>query len=159
MMHQYLGIDDPESTVMVARLKQIYRHARELGMKIVFGTLSNEAFSGTPDAIKAKWQPINGYKQLQGHYHVEICPSAEGGLEEILRQRRQVLDKFSVIPFDFVSYWPYDQGGCTCAKCKPWGANGYLKIAPEFKKIVDDVMPTARILCSTWYFDHFIDGE
>jgi len=159
-MHHYYGVDDPESVKMIERLKMIYRRAKELGMLLTFGTLANEAFAGTPDNLKAEWRAVNGYKaQPQGHYHVEICPSAIGGIEEIIRQRRTVLRAFNDIPFDFVSYWPYDQGGCTCEDCKPWGANGFLKLAPHFHKVVREELPGAKILCSTWYFNNFIDGE
>lgn len=159
-MHHYTYVDDPESVKMIQRLKQIFRYAKALGMKLCFGTLANEAFSGTDDAIKADWRAVNGYKTPPvGHYHVEICPNAPGGMEEILRQRRAVLRAFSDIVFDFVSFWPYDQGGCTCAKCVPWGANGFLKIAPQFRKVVEEEMPGTKILCSTWRFGDFIDGE
>ena len=159
-MHHYTGVNDPESEKMIHRLKSIYRYALKLGMKLCFGTLANEAFDGTPDALKADWHAVNGYKtQPVGHYHVEICPNAPGGMEEILRQRRDVLRAFSDIPFDYVSYWPYDQGGCTCEKCAPWGANGFLKLAPEYRRVVEEEMPGAQILCATWGFDRFIDGE
>jgi len=159
-MHHYTGVNDPESIKMIDRLKKIYLHAKALGFILVTGGISNEAYDGTPDRLKANWLPVNGYKrQLMGHYHVEICPSAEGGMEEILRQRREMLTAFADIPFDYYSIGPYDQGGCTCADCKPWGANGYLRIAPKIDELLKEIMPGARMLCFTWFFDSFIDGE
>ena len=159
-MHHYSGISDPESLKMIDRLKKIYRYAKSLGMMLVAGSLANEAFDGTPDDLKAGWLPVNGYKrQLLGHYHVEICPSAKGGMEEILRQRREMLTAFADIPFDYFSLWPYDQGGCTCESCKPWGANGFLRIAPKINELLGEIMPNTKMLCSCWYFENFIDGE
>jgi hypothetical protein len=33
------------------------------------------------------------------------------------------------ISLGFIVMWPYDQGGCTCSHCAPWGTNGFLKVA------------------------------
>ena len=159
-MHQYAGVDDPASMKMIARLKRLLQCARRAGMQTVFGTLANEAFAASPAAMRAEWRAQNGYfREPGGHYHVEICPNKPGGLAEILRQRREVLGAFVDAPIDFVSIWPYDQGGCTCEKCAPWGANGFLKTASALAGLYREALPGAKILLSTWYFDRFIAGE
>lgn len=159
-MHHYTGIDDPHSVEMIERIKSICRYAKSIGMKICLCTLANEAFDGTPEAIRAEWIAQNGYKYAPvGHFHVEICPNKPGGMDEIIKQRRQMLRAFAALKVDFVSMWPYDQGGCTCKRCAPWGANGFLKIAPEFWKAVQEEAPGAKLLCGVWYLDHFVDGE
>lgn len=159
-MHQFAGVDTPESALMIRRLKALYRHAAQTGMHTVFLTLGNESFHTSDPSIRAEWTAQNGYFMGPcGHYHVEICPNKAGGLKEILRQRCQVMEAFSDIPFDYVSIWPYDQGGCTCAKCAPWGANGFLKTLDALHGLYSEMLPKAKILCSTWYFDRFIHGE
>ena len=159
-MHHYPSIDDPESVEMIERLRAIYKYAKELGMKICIGGLANEAFAGTPENIRAEWSVQNGYKSAPvGHYHVEICPGKPGGMEEILRQRRQMLRAFADLKPDYFSYWPYDQGGCTCKDCAPWGANGFMKLAPAMWKLLQEEIPGAAMLCGVWRFDIFTDGE
>ena len=159
-MHHYTGIDSTESREMIERIKLIFRYAQKIGMKLCMTMLANEAFSGTPNDIKADWHAINGYKSCPvGHFHEEICPSNPKGMNEIMRQRRLMLEAFADTPLDYLFFWPYDQGGCTCSKCAPWGANGFLKIAPEFQKLANEIMPSARLICSTWGFDSFVDGE
>lgn len=79
--------------------------------------------------------------------------------DEIIRSRRQVLEAFSDIQLSYIVYWPYDQGGCTCKDCEPWGVNGFLKIYPHFCSLVKEIMPQTEIILSTWLFDHFSDGE
>lgn len=159
-MHHYQSIDEPESQALIDRLKKILSHARKIGMLTCITMLSNESFAGSPLHLRAQSKPQNGYHAvLDGHYGVEICPSRPGGIEEIVRQRRIVLDAFADVQPDYVIYWPYDQGGCTCADCAPWGVNGFLRLLPHFRKVVEEVLPGTRIIVSTWYFDLFIDGE
>ncbi len=156
-MHQYTDVDSPASVEMIARLKAFFCHAALTGMKTVFLTLANESFSTSDPAIRAEWWVQNGYYRAPGgHYHVEICPNKPGGLEEILRQRRRVMEAFSDAPIDYLSIWPYDQGGCTCAKCTPWGSNGFLKTLDALHGLYAEILPEAKILCSTWYFDRFV---
>ena len=159
-MHHFSSFDEPESRQMVERLKAILRHAVRIGMKTCLTMLSNEAFMGTPDALKASSAPQNGYHAvLDGHYGVEICPSKPHGIEEIIRQRRIVLRGFADMRPDYIVYWPYDQGGCTCKDCAPWGTNGFLRLLPHFENVVHEEMPGTKLIVSTWNFDLFIDGE
>ena len=49
--------------------------------------------------------------------------------------------------------WPYDAGGCGCAQCRPWGANGFLKAAERVASLARIKLPGTRIILSTWFFD------
>ena len=159
-MHHYDSIDQPESVEMIKRLKEILHYAQRIGIKAAMLMIANEAFASSPEHLRANWHVQGRYKQeLCGHYNVEICPSKKGGVDEILRSRRQVLEVFSDIQLSYIVYWPYDQGGCTCKDCEPWGVNGFLKIYPHFCSLVKEIMPQTEIILSTWLFDHFLDGE
>ncbi len=159
-MHHYPSVKDPGAKQLIARLRQILKYANAIGMGGALTMLSNEAFSSSPEALRAEWQAQNGYHHSpDGHYHVEICPSKPGGIEKILEYRRQVLEQFKDLKIDYVVYWPYDQGGCTCKECTPWGANGFLKLLPHYQRLIKEMMPQTKIILSTWYFDKFIDGE
>jgi hypothetical protein len=70
-----------------------------------------------------------------------------------------MLEAFCNLKIDYVVYWPYDQGGCTCEKCAPWGAKGFLKLLPHFQGLIHEVMPQTRVIVSAWYFDRFTTGE
>lgn len=85
--------------------------------------LANEGFAASPVSLRARFEIENGYKRITlGHYGCEICPGTEEGIAEIMRERREVLSRFSDLRIDYAALWPYDQGGCTCAGCVPWGA-------------------------------------
>lgn len=159
-MHHYEGIDASDAVEMAERLRGILRYASAMGMKTAMLMLSNEGFGGTPEALRATNDLIGRYfLKPRGFYGTEICPSVPGGMEELLRQRRQVLEAFRGIDLDYICYWPYDQGGCTCEKCQPWGVNGFMRILPRFRELTKAYFPNAELIVSTWYFDRFISGE
>lgn len=60
---------------------------------------------------------------------------------------------------DYYVIWPYDQGGCTCPDCAPWGANGFLRVANALRPLIEKYYPNTKICLSAWYFDRFVHGE
>ena len=159
-MHHFTGMDDPGARELAERLRAILKYANQIGISGSLTMLGNEAFSTSPEHLRAEWRAVGKYKlPPNDHYHLEICPNKEGGIEEILRERREMLSAFADLDIRYVCYWPYDQGGCTCEKCQPWGANGFMKLLPHFQALVKEMLPKCEIIVSTWYFDKFIDGE
>lgn len=159
-MHHYSSMQDESAQKMVKRLHDILGYANKIGIGGSLTMLSNEGFASSPEPLRAEWQVQNGYHaEPNSHYHVEICPSKEGGIEEILRARREMLEYFADLKIDYMVYWPYDQGGCTCKDCAPWGANGFLKLLPHFQALMKEMMPNTKIIVSAWYFDKFTSGE
>jgi len=159
--HHFAGINDPAAQAMIVRLRDLLRFAETVGIKPAAGVLANEGYATSPKELRADWTAgHDGYfAQPCGHYHVEICPNQPGGLELILRCHEEMLDAFRDVKIGYFSIWPYDQGGCTCSRCAPWGANGYLKVAEPLARLIRQRYPEAKIILSTWYFDHFTKGE
>ena len=159
-MHHFESMEDAGAQALVKRLRAILGYANKMGIGGSLTMISNEGFSSSPKHLRAEWQVQNGYHaEPDSHYHVEICPSKEGGIEEILRARRAMLEYFADLKIDYVVYWPYDQGGCTCKDCAPWGSNGFLKLLPHFKALIKEMMPQTEVIVSAWYFDRFTSGE
>jgi len=156
-MHDFTGMDDPAAAPRLRLIKTIFGSCRKNGMASSLGSLANEAFKESPSALRADWRAgQNGYTHNPvGHYHVEICPSKPGGLEQILKSRREVLAAFAETPPDYFWSCPYDQGGCTCSNCAPWGANGYLRTAKTVAALVRQMFPCAKFSISSWRFDAF----
>lgn len=159
-MHHFSGIGEPDAMEMITRLREILACAESFGMAPSLLMLANEGFSGTPDSLLAENAAENGYHiPPAGFYGTEICPSVPGGKAAILRERREVLEAFSGIALKYICLWPYDQGGCTCKSCAPWGINGYMKLIPETAELAEQFFPQAEIIVSTWFFDRFTAGE
>lgn len=160
-MHDYCGVNDPQAVKQIAKLKNILRSAQALGLHTNLMSIGNESFADSPAALRADYHGgKNNYRSdLSGHYHVEICPSIPRGLELILAQREAVWRVFADIPVDSVTIFPYDQGGCTCSQCAPWGANGLLKIIPGYVDLTKRYFPNCEVELSAWRFDSFTTGE
>ena len=62
-----------------------------------------------------------------------------------------VLDAFGHV--DVVWAWPYDQGGCACERCAPWGCNGFLRASEQLSRLFHERSPKGKFLLSTWFFD------
>lgn len=159
-IHAFQSVEDPEAQALAARIRALLQVCKRCGVKTMLGFLANEAFASSDPSMRAEWAAQNGYlSEPVGHYHVELCPNKPGGMQAILETKMQVLGEFADCPPDRIWLWPYDQGGCTCAQCAPWGANGFLttvrKVAPLLRKALPDV----ELLLSTWYFGQFAGPE
>ena len=143
------------------KLKSILRHVKSIGLKTIMVMLANEAFRTSPMELRADWTcGHDGYvKKLNDHYHVEICPSKKGGIEKIIEYRRQWLEMFSELQLDYVKFCAYDEGGCTCPDCAPWGCNGYLRTIEALIPVIREYMPKTEIIISTWMFGEFTQSS
>jgi hypothetical protein len=149
-MHHYAGIQDPAAQAMIARLRAVIKAANAVGIGAGLTTLSNEAYHTSPKPLRAEPFPH--------HYHVEICPSKPEGLALILKWRQEMLEAFADLEIEYFWIWPYDQGGCKCADCKPWGGNGFVRNAEAVGSLVRRLLPRAKIVVSTWEFGYW-DGD
>lgn len=160
-MHQYSGMDDPSAQAMIERLRMILGGARLLGLDAGLTLLGNEAYANSPEALRADYTiGHDGYfKVPRGNYPVDLCPNKPGAKDLMLKWREEVFEAFRDVGLDYVTIWPYDQGGCTNKPCAPWGANGFLTMAEPIAKVARKEFPGCRIVLSTWKFDDFVDGE
>jgi hypothetical protein len=146
-MHHFAGIDDPAAVAMLARLRSILRAAQGVGMRLSLLMLANEGYHTTPEALRATDTKL-------GFYGVEVCPGTPEGEALILRNHRGRLQAFADMGIDAVWLWPYDQGGCACEKCRPWGANGMVRLGEKAARLIRSFFPGAEIIYSTWLFDY-----
>ena len=146
-----------ESGEFIDRLLKILKYAKSLGLKTAMGGTANEAFDDSPVELRADWTPgHDGYvSRLNAHYQREICPSKPGGLEKIEEYRRAVLEAFQEVQLDYYDIGPYDQGGCTCTACAPWGGNGYIRCVKRLIPVLKAYQPSVRPYLNTWYFGMF----
>jgi hypothetical protein len=63
------------------------------------------------------------------------------------------------VGLNFLCTWPYDEGGCGCADCVPWGSNGFVKLSRDLSRLGREYFPGLRTILSTWGFDTPPEGE
>lgn len=156
-MHHYTSIEDPNANEMITRLRAILKAVKGMGLMTALVGLGNEAYAESPVELRADWSQNPGYSRgLGSHYHVELCPNKPGAMDLMLKWKEEVFTEFLEIGIDFVLFAPYDQGGCTCLECYPWGGNGFLKISREASILTRKLLPDVKIILSAWLFTYFV---
>jgi len=145
----YRGFDDPKLAGLLARMETMLKTARALGLRTCLFVVPNSAYSGAPADIRA----TPHQNQCGGNHGVLVCPSTPQGEAYLLKQWEGVLKHFQVIGIDELVFFPYDEGGCGCERCRPWGGNGFLKISRAIQRMADTLYPDVEIALSTWCFD------
>lgn len=164
-MEEFTSIDDPKAQAMIARLRALLQVVRDLGLDVSLGCICNDGYKGGPADLKADDSTVGhaGYHTRMGDriYNLgnELCPSKPGVPEMELGYCKERFDAFKGIGIDYWFITPYDNGGCTCAKCAPWGANGYLRMAEVLAKAYRRDYPKGKVVLGTWYFDRWAEGE
>ena len=148
--------NDPQAEPAMAMVRQYAKSAHALGMQVVTG-LNNTMFIGAPADIRAGRLPDpTGRRGNSGH---PICPSNPKGHAYLMENSRLLFEKLSDVGLDIVCFWPYDEGGCSCEQCRPWGSNGYLKISRDMAELGRTCFPNLKTILSTWMFDTPPEGE
>ena len=142
-----------ERDATAKRLVELHRYGKKLGMKAVASAKLNLGFPDTPQEMRAV-PPMGSF------FPYDVCPSVPGGLELILRnnEKRFMLAEQYYKP-DYFLFWSYDEGGCGCPKCAPWGFNGMFRMAEKMTALCKKLFPGVKIIYATWLFDHKNEGE
>ena len=153
----YDSMDDPRVTALFRKVRRILLIARKYGMKISFGATVNQALNSAPAEFHGDNSCYEHRCKVTG---VNLCPEKPGALDHLLDSWRQRFELLKDITPDYIGFWPYDEGGCGCEKCRPWGANGYPKLCRHLAKLSREYFPNVKFQVSTWFFDQSIDeGE
>ena len=164
-MEEFNGIDDPKAQAMLERLRALLKIVKDLGLNASLGCVCNDGYKNSPANLRADDSTVGhaGYHTRMGNriYNLgtELCPSKPGVPELELRFCQEKFEAFKSIGLDYWFISPYDNGGCTCPKCAPWGANGYLRMAEPLARAYRRAFPKGKVILATWYFDRWADGE
>ena len=161
-MHHFTGLDDPAAQELLGRMKSFTAAARGIGMKVLLGGPANEYYAGAPAELLAENEPDGTvyFARMDSFYGTELCPAKAEARELLRSSHREVLEQFADVGLDLISFSPYDQGGCTCVNCRPWGAKGYPRTCRAMYEAAKTLYPDIRMILSTWVFDVPVDeGE
>jgi hypothetical protein len=145
-MHHFNGMADPRAQEMVKRLRGLLGAAKRVGMRTSLCILGNEGYANSPRELRAD---VTGLWA----FGVELCPAKPGAVEHMLGCFDEEFAAFGDVQPDFLTIGPYDQGGCICEKCRPWGGNGFLKMSRAIAPVFRRHSPNGKIILVTWLFD------
>ena len=129
------------SAKMLARIRALDCGFCENGGSNQVPLDSPEEFRGVPNSDPKR-----------GNIGFNACPSKPGGMEFICNFRRKRLKELEGLEIDYFNHWPFDEGGCECDKCKPWGGNGFLRLIERLHALNVKAHPNVKTMVSTWVF-------
>jgi hypothetical protein len=154
---QFSGLEDPAARRNIEKIRRLFSAAKRLGLDAGLLEAANCAFTTAPPATR--YTPFNDALTRRSNFGVLLCPSQSEGHEYLLRFWDAVLDAFKDPGIDFFVSWPYDEGGCGCDQCRPWGARGFLNLSRDIAGLVQEKYPGSRFVLSTWLYDTPPEGE
>jgi len=148
--------NDPAAEPAMAMVRQYAKAAKGLGLQFATG-INNTMFIGAPKSIRAAKLPDPTHRR--GNSGHPICPSNPEGHAYLMDNAGRLYEKLSDVGLDILVHWPYDEGGCACEQCRPWGSNGYLKLSRDLTQLGRKYFPNMKSVLSTWLFDTPPEGE
>lgn len=132
--------------------RKLFILAKKLGMKTSFGINPNQGLITAPHEFDSdpSFDPAGN---VRGHLGRNLCPSKPESLAYLRSLWMKMLEQYTDIGLDYIQMWPYDEGGCGCEECRPWGAKGYANLCCEVRKDAVKMYPNAKFVVSCWIFD------
>jgi hypothetical protein len=164
-MEVFNGINDPNAQALLIRLRTLLKIVKDLGLNASLGCIANGGYKNSPLSLRAESSTVGhkGYHTKMGNNIYitgpELCPSKPGVPDLEMSYCKEKFEAFKSIGLDYWFFAPYDNGGCTCSKCTPWGANGYLRTVEPLAREYRRAFPKGKVILSTWYFDRWAYGE
>jgi hypothetical protein len=151
------GWEDPQAKLSLDRMISIARLAKSTGLRTCLLTAPNSQFRGTPFELRGV--PLPDPLGRRGNTGANLCPSLPAARRLILENHQRLFVRQAEVGLDLIGFWPYDEGGCACPNCAPWGANGFLSISQDLMRLARQYFPHIQSVLSTWTFDTPPEGE
>lgn len=135
----------------VEKTRKIFSLAKKLGMKVGI-IIGSQGLKTTPKEIEGDLSyDLTG--KVRGWHGKNVCPAKPGAMDYLRHIWDMKFEQYKDIGLDYLISWPYDEGGCGCAQCRPWGAKGYCEIVQALHEEAVKYYPNIKYIVSTWLFD------
>lgn len=146
-----MDFEDPLFFECVEKARKMFRVAQKLGMKKGLILDNNQGMKSSPHALDAdlSFDPVG----RRGTIGRNLCLSKPGAMEHMRLIYDAQLKQYTDVRLEYIISWPYDEGGCGCQDCRPWGARKYLDSCKVIREVAQQYYPEAKFIVSTWLFD------
>lgn len=148
---------DPECEIQISRLRQVFDVAHELGLKTCTSLNVNSGYKEFPREFS--FTPHKDPTGRRGNSGNMLCPSIPDANMLVMHTNTWLMERMHPDSLDMVLTWPYDEGGCSCSECYPWGGNGFIRASKQAFQIARSFFPDVLRCVSTWCFDTPYEGE
>lgn len=151
------GYDDPKARTNLNQIRRLLEAANGIGMKTGLVQCPNQGFTAAPDSVRATPNPDE--LKRRGNTGINCCPSTPEGEAYLLKVYEDLFAEYKDVGLDYLVCWPYDEGGCGCRVCAPWGAKAYPNLSQKVAELGREVFPDLEVILSTWMYDVPPEGE
>ena len=145
------SFEEEAFVTVTERVRTLFRCVKRYGMKTGTIICPNQGNKSAPEELN---NDPNFNQLMRGNKGRNICPNKPGAIDYLRTiWRGSALEPLADIGLDYIITWPYDEGGCGCAKCRPWGANGYLDTCIALRDEALKIYPDVKFIVSTWAYD------
>jgi len=154
---QFESFEDPASVIWLQRYREILAKTKLCGLRVSIGALPNGGFKNVRADLMATPVPgaIRGNNFAESHY----CASKPEARRIVLDNIGRLMDELKDVGLDGFVFWPYDEGGCGCDDCWPWGSRGFLDMSKTLRPVVLSRFPECDIILCTWCFENENDAN
>jgi len=152
---QFGALTDPAAQKWLGRFKLLLAGARRCGLQVGLLQCSNQGYKTTPEDLRGVKVPGN----FRGNFGVNLCPSKPEARRVLMQLYGALFDEFKEPGLDYLEFWPYDEGGCACGQCWPWGARGYVSLSRDIAQLFRARFPAGKVILSTWGFENENDAN
>ena len=154
---QFTDINDPAAQNTLRRIHRVLSAWKKVGLQAGLIQCPNQAYTSAPQPLRAAKYPDDLGRR--GTHGVNCCPGSAQGLSYLTQVYTELFRSLSDIDLDYIIFWPYDEGGCGCPNCWPWGAKGFPNLSHHIIKAAQRVFPNIKSILSTWTYDTPPAGE
>ena len=151
------GFDDPKAQANLTQTRRLFQTAKAIGMKVGIVQCPNQGFTSAPETVRAVPNPDP--TRRRGNLGVNCCPSTPEGTAYLCEVYAGLFAQYKDIGLDYLICWPYDEGGCGCKACAPWGAHAFPSTAKAVAAVGRETYPDLKAVLSTWVYDTPPAGE
>lgn len=139
---------NPEALAFIDTFQHIADAVKRMDLLLCTTFGGNQSFRNAPK----EFYSVPNSDCKRGNNGIILCPEKTGALDYILANERKLMKLMQRFPLDYLVTWPFDEGGCECEKCRPWGGRGYLKLIEKSKDVAREFFPNIKFIVSTWLF-------
>ncbi len=151
------GFHDLRARRNIRQTQALLKAAKSIGLNVGLVQCPNQGFASAPQSIRAAKFPDDLHRR--GNFGVNCCPSQPAGHDYLMKLYAQLFDEYKDPGLDVLLLWPYDEGGCGCPTCWPWGAKGFPKMSRDLVLLARSKYPALKSILSTWAYDAPPAGE
>ena len=151
--YRYPEIDLADSTeedrvVFEAVSRAMAARIHELDCELCENGGSNQVSDDAPEHLRS----VPNTDPRRPNFGFNVCPSRKEGMDYLLDFHSKRLKQLDGVQVEYFNHLPFDEGGCECKDCHPYGGNGFLKLVERLQKINSAAHPGVKTIVDTWLF-------